>query len=65
MTDAWDSLPGAKKKAPGSAGGEETLGSFECQTCYAYVEQATYFPQQKIMQWVCGEGHRSQIEWSH
>lgn len=37
-------------------------GTFNCQTCNVQVEEAEWFMAQKILRWVCPEGHTSYIE---
>ena len=37
-------------------------GSFACMTCDELVNEAEYFPVDKILIWVCLTGHRSAIE---
>lgn len=37
-------------------------GAFGCQTCYEQVDEAEYFPVEKILKWKCSESHISYIE---
>ncbi|QDF17257.1 hypothetical protein SEA_MINDFLAYER_83 [Streptomyces phage MindFlayer] len=37
-------------------------GSFSCMTCGEVVDEAEYLPVDKILGWLCSEGHKSLIE---
>jgi hypothetical protein len=33
-----------------------------CMTCDDVVDEAEYFPVEKLLVWICTEGHKSAIE---
>lgn len=36
--------------------------SANCMTCYEVVDEAEYFPVDKLLIWICIKGHKSVIE---
>lgn len=44
---------------------EEVEGSFDCQECHSTVHEALYFDKEKLLVWVCPEGHKSHLEGFH
>lgn len=37
-------------------------GAFGCQVCHVQVEEAEYFPEDRLLIWQCESGHNSHIE---
>lgn len=33
-----------------------------CQICFEYVDDATYYPVEKLLKWKCSQGHISFME---
>lgn len=42
--------------------GMEVSGAFSCQECFEQCDDAEYFRMEKILRWVCSEGHISYVE---
>lgn len=42
--------------------GIEVEADVTCQVCHVYVDTAEYFHVEKLLRWVCPEGHKSFIE---
>jgi len=51
-----------QKTTPADQTGELVGGSFQCQRCYVEVEEAEYFHRERLLLWLCPEGHTSHIE---
>jgi hypothetical protein len=37
-------------------------GTFSCQECHEYCDEAEYFRVEKILKWACSQGHISYVE---
>lgn len=55
-------LKPAEKPAETLSMGVPVDGSFVCMACDEQVDEAEYFPVEKILVWVCSKEHKSAIE---
>lgn len=53
-----------KLNAATKSGGEELGGTFWCQTlgCFDVEEVALYYPNARLLEWTCEEGHKNTVE---
>jgi len=54
--DFLDSIGRAARPTP------NVPGNFDCQTCYAPVDEAHYDGQAQLLRWWCENDHESRIE---
>lgn len=59
------SNPFAEIVGPSLSDGEEVEGAMDCQTCMKTVHNALYFDDERLLVWVCPDGHKSHIEGFH
>ncbi len=59
FSDFLEAQNGGKKEP---IKGELVQGTFGCQTCYEYMDDAEYFHLQKLLKWKCSSDHISFIE---
>ncbi|AXH67271.1 hypothetical protein SEA_WOFFORD_85 [Streptomyces phage Wofford] len=60
MHNPFDDAPEPKQKAVSP--GIIIEGDFRCMTCGESVEIAEFLPVDKMLGWLCSEGHKSMIE---
>lgn len=60
MTDLFGEKPVEKPITPSIL----IDGSFSCITCEEMVDEAEYLPVEKMLGWLCSQGHKSLIEFT-
>jgi hypothetical protein len=59
---AYSDFVAAGAKPPEKPQGMSLDGTYNCQLCGVQVDQATYYPVDSVLVWICPEGHKSFIK---
>lgn len=65
MTNNWEKFKQNQNQQPPTGDrpvGRKINGNYRCQHCKLSVTEATYYPNDGVLKWVCADEHASFME---